>query len=91
MNGIPMPSKELTLDDLRRLLREVAGADEDVDLDGDILDTGFDQLNYDSLALLEACSRLEREYGVSLDDALDSDHTPRSLIDLVNSRAAAAV
>jgi minimal PKS acyl carrier protein len=91
MKGITMASKELTLDDLRRVLREAAGADEEVDLDGDILDAPFESLNYDSLALLEACSRLEREYRVSLDDALDSDHTPRSLIALVNSRLGAAV
>ncbi|WP_433260149.1 phosphopantetheine-binding protein [Actinosynnema sp. CS-041913] len=86
-----MAGKEFTLDDLRRVLREAAGADESVDLDGDILDTGFEALNYESLALLETCSHIEREYGVSLDDALDADHTPRSLIDLVNARLSAAV
>ena len=86
-----MTGTELTLDELRRVLREVAGADENVDLDGDILDTPMEELNYDSLALLEACGRLEREYAISLDDALDSDHTPRSLIDLVNRRVAAQV
>ncbi|MDG4765849.1 phosphopantetheine-binding protein [Solwaraspora sp. WMMD406] len=83
-----MSVNEFTLDDLRRVLRSAAGADEAVDLDGDILDVDFDALNYDSLARLETCSRIEREYGVSLDDALDIANTPRSLIKVVNDRLA---
>lgn len=86
-----MTGKPFTLDDLRRILRAAAGADESIDLDGDILDTEFEALNYESLALLETCSRIEREYGISLDDALDVDHTPRSLIELVNDRISASV
>ena len=75
------------LEDLKRILLEGAGADEGVDLDADILDTRLDDLGYESLALLETGSRIEREYGISLDEsALIDAPTPRVLIDLVNAR-----
>lgn len=86
-----MTAKEFTLDDLRRILREGAGADESVDLDGEILDTGFEELGYESLALLETGGRIEREYGITLDDdVLGEVTTPRALIDVVNADLAAA-
>ena len=59
---------QLTIDDLKRILREAAGQDETIDLDGDILDTSFEDLGYDSLALLETGSRIEREHGIELED-----------------------
>jgi minimal PKS acyl carrier protein len=80
-----MSTQQFTLDDLRRILRECAGADENVDLDGDILDVDFDDLGYESLALLETGSRIERDYGIRLDEsALTEAGTPRALVDLVN-------
>ncbi|WP_410537957.1 acyl carrier protein [Streptomyces sp. KL2] len=86
-----MAATRFTVEDLRRILREGAGADESVDLDGDILDTDFEELGYESLALLETGGRIEREYGIKLDDsALTDARTPRALIELVNSRLAPA-
>ncbi|MET8170372.1 acyl carrier protein [Streptomyces sp. NPDC057456] len=86
-----MASKEFTLDDLKRVLRESAGADEGVDFDGDILDSDFEDLGYESLALLETGSRIEREYGIALDDsALTDSRTPRALIDAVNEHLTGA-
>lgn len=83
-----MPT-EFTLDDLRRILREGAGAD--VDLDADIAETEFVELGYESLALLETSGRIEREYGIRLDDdAFLSATTPRALVDLVNANLPAA-
>ncbi|MEU7580018.1 acyl carrier protein [Streptomyces sp. NPDC041068] len=80
-----------TVDDLKRILREGAGADEGVDLDGDILDAAFDELGYDSLALLETSGRIEREYGITLDESLLADApTPSALIDAVNAHLVAA-
>lgn len=80
-----MATVEFTVEDLKRILLQGAGADEGVDLDGDILDTDFEQLGYESLALLETGSRIEREYAVSLDEELLSEaNTPRALIALVN-------
>ncbi|HEY3610263.1 MAG TPA: acyl carrier protein [Pseudonocardiaceae bacterium] len=78
-------------DDLKRILLEGAGAAEYIDFDGDILDTEFDELGYESLALLETSSRIEREYGIALDESAVADAvTPRALIDLVNSHLKAA-
>lgn len=80
-----MTIREVTIEDLKRILREGAGADENVDLDGEILDTDFDVLGYDSLALLETAARITREYGVTLDDeAATSARTPRRFLMLVN-------
>nr|WP_155073818.1 acyl carrier protein [Streptomyces taklimakanensis] len=79
------------MEELKRILREGAGTDENVDLDGDILDTDFEELGYESLALLETCGRIEREYDISLDDSAVSDaRTPRALVDLVNGHLAPA-
>ncbi|MCG8971667.1 acyl carrier protein [Streptomyces sp. CL12-4] len=85
------PSTPFTLDDLRRILREAAGADEGVDLDGDILGTEFEALGYESLALLETGGRIEREYGITLDDdTLAEARTPGELVDAVNALLTAA-
>ncbi|MDT3397084.1 acyl carrier protein [Streptomyces sp. B1866] len=82
-----MGTRRFTLDDLKRILLEGAGAAETVDLDGEILDLGFDELGYESLALLETGGRIEREYGITLDDQeLTDGATPRRLIDAVNAR-----
>ena len=79
-------TKQFTLDDLKRILLEGAGADEGVDLDGDILDTDFEELGYESLALLETAGRIEREYALALDDDVFTDNpTPRGLIAAVNT------
>ncbi|MEE1796929.1 acyl carrier protein [Streptomyces sp. BE308] len=79
-----------TIDDLKHILREGAGADESVDLDGDILDAAFDELGYESLAMLETAGRIEREFGISLDEeAFSTAGTPRALIALVNTHLSA--
>jgi len=81
-----MSRTEVTLDDLRRILREAAGAEEGVDLDGDIMDVRFEDLGYDSLALLETASRISHEFGRVLDDDVAvSATTPRELLKLVNA------
>ncbi|NGO68933.1 acyl carrier protein [Streptomyces boncukensis] len=86
-----MAATEFTLDDLKRILLQGAGAAEGVDLDGDILDTDFEELGYESLALLETGGRIEREYGIRLDeDQLVEADTPQALIALVNATLAPA-
>jgi act minimal PKS acyl carrier protein len=80
-----MSDNQFTIEVLRRILRE--GAGEEADLDGDILDVSFADLGYESLALLETGGRIEREYEVRLDDdALVDAATPRALVDLVNNQ-----
>lgn len=74
-----------TIDALKTLLEECAGIDESVDFDGDIRDTSFEDLGYDSLALLNTTSRIEREYGVTLaDDVVLECTTPHLLMAAVN-------
>ncbi len=78
-------SDTFTAADLKRILLASAGADETVDLDGDILDCRFDELGYESLAVLETGRLIELELGISLPDAaLTEADTPRALIDAVN-------
>ncbi len=84
-------SAHFTLDDLRRILLEGAGAAENVDLGGDILDAPFEELGYESLALLETGLRIGREYEIELDDDVLADaETPRDLIAAVNAQLSAA-
>ncbi len=81
-----MSDQAITLEVLTRMLREGAGTDESVELDGDVLDVEFTELGYDSLALLETAARLERDHGIVLDDdAATSAKTPRELLELVNA------
>lgn len=80
-----MAQHEVTIEKLMRILHAAAGPGEGV-ADGDLLDTEFADLGYDSLALLEASSRIEQEYAVKLsDDAVASARTPRALLAVVNS------
>ena len=74
---------QLTISELIDLLRECAG--DTSRLRGDILDVAFDDLEYDSLAILQITGRIEREYAVTLDeDAVSEAETPREYLDLVN-------
>jgi len=85
-----MGSQQLTIDVLKRILREAAGEDESIDLEGDILNLDFQALGYDSLALLETGGRIEREYAIQLDDTTITEaETPRALLAAVNDRLAA--
>ncbi|MEU2389657.1 acyl carrier protein [Streptomyces sp. NPDC007369] len=86
MNDTQTTQALMTLDDLRRILSESAGSEEG-QLDGDILDTEFAELGYDSLALIETASVIQRDYGVEIPDKLA---TPRELLDSVNGLLVAA-
>ncbi|GAA1666140.1 acyl carrier protein [Fodinicola feengrottensis] len=81
---------ERTLTELRELMIASAGVGEDeLRLGGDILDTPFTDLDLDSLAVLEIASRVERDWGVSVSDAVANGFkTPRMVLDFVNNRTA---
>ena len=82
-----MASGEFTIKDLRRIMHESAGEGDGADVDVATMDTEFIQLGYESLALLETGSRIEREFGIKLDDsALFDSPTPRALIEAVNEQ-----
>ncbi|MET9507496.1 acyl carrier protein [Streptomyces flavidovirens] len=81
---------EMTLAQLTVLLRECAGEEEGVNLDGDVLDVPFTELGYDSLAVLQTTGRIERDYGIRIsDDAAAEAHTPRLLLDFINESLSA--
>lgn len=79
------------LTDLVRLLQESAGVEDGVDWTaGDVLDTPFLELGYDSLALLQVTGRIKREFRLPLPDDVVADAlTPRGLLRTVNETAAA--
>ncbi|MER5466729.1 MULTISPECIES: phosphopantetheine-binding protein [unclassified Streptomyces] len=77
--------ERMELSDLITLLRECAGESESVNLDGDIMDVLFLDLDYDSLAILQTTGRIERDYEITLDEeAIDAAETPRQYLALVN-------
>jgi act minimal PKS acyl carrier protein len=81
---------EFTLEDLKRVLLAAAGVADGADLDGDILDLTFEDLGYDSIALLETVGCVERERGLSLDDSVVGEaKTPRLFLEFVNGTVAA--
>ncbi|MFF0204648.1 acyl carrier protein [Streptomyces sp. NPDC005017] len=80
-----MPDRPFTIDDLAVMLRDSAGDPDEACPGGDILDTTFGALGYDSLVLLETVVRIEDAYGITLDDAAPAKpETPRALIQAVN-------
>ncbi|MFD9907949.1 acyl carrier protein [Streptomyces sp. NPDC059063] len=82
---------ELTLDGLREIMRHCVGTGESVNLDGDILNTAFTELGYDSLAVLEVVTQVQGRLGVSIpDEALEELETPASLIEYVATQKAGA-
>jgi aromatase len=84
---------QFTIDDLVRMLGSPAetNADNAPAFDGHVLDTEFNELGYDSLALLELAGRVQREYGAPMpDDAPARMITPRRAIEFINSRLAEA-
>ncbi len=81
---------QINLEGLKAIMLRCSGVDEGITLDDTILDTEFGDLGYDSLAVLEIASQLQREYGLKIpDEAIEEMETPRSVIDYVNSSLAA--
>lgn len=78
-----------TIDELRRILILAAGQDEAIDLSGDIAATSFEELGYDSLALMEAAAVIEEEFGVPIgEEGIGDLRTPQELLDLVRTALA---
>ncbi|GAA3507468.1 acyl carrier protein [Streptomyces showdoensis] len=76
---------QLTTDRLMEIIRECAGEGDPVAGDRSPEELEFTALGYDSLALLETASRLEREFQVSLEEEeFGLAKTPAQLTALVN-------
>ncbi|UGT63386.1 acyl carrier protein [Nocardia asteroides] len=77
----------MTITELGRILVECAGGDEVSELREDASEVTFEELGYDSLALIETASRIQRDYGVQIpEDLLVEVKTPRELIDIINDQ-----
>lgn len=77
---------DITLAELGELLLECVGAPEEgMAFEGEeALDTPFLEFGYDSLALLQVTSVINRKYGIVLDDdAVGEAETPRLLLQLI--------
>ncbi|GGL70754.1 hypothetical protein GCM10010129_12830 [Streptomyces fumigatiscleroticus] len=80
----------LGIEDLRRILVACAGADEGAELTDAALDTPFEELGYDSLALMETAAAIQQEFGIELpDEDVAGARTPRALLRLANGGARA--
>jgi len=82
--------RKLTVAELKKIMRQCAGDDGGSAMDGDITDIAFEELGYDSLALLETAGHVQREYGVTLaEDGLAEVATPGEFVRFVNTLLAA--
>ncbi|MEV6638497.1 acyl carrier protein [Amycolatopsis sp. NPDC051371] len=76
----------LSIEDLRGILVGCAGGDA---LPDDIADVSFEELGYDSLALIETAAALKRDRGLVVpDDLITEARTPGELLRLINDRIA---
>lgn len=83
--------RQMTLTELQEIMRECAGEDEAALPLEQAAEQPFDELGYDSLALLETHARIRRDFAVELsDDEVGDIKTPRELVDFVNARLQAA-
>jgi minimal PKS acyl carrier protein len=78
--------------DLVDYIRRAAGEDEALDLDGDIAETTFADLGYDSVAMVEVALLVERELRITLpeDDRMGKGGTPKEFVEAVNEQLSAA-
>jgi minimal PKS acyl carrier protein len=75
----------MTIDDFRRILIDCAGESE-AELGADLLDTRFEEIGYDSLALLESAARIYDEFGVRIPEEIIHElETYRHVLEFVNS------
>ncbi|WUH94333.1 acyl carrier protein [Streptomyces sp. NBC_00433] len=81
----------ITVTEIWRIIIASAGAPEAGVGEVDFADISFDELGYESLALMETASAIEREFSVSVpDELLFEARTPRELAELVRSAKEAA-
>ena len=72
-------------EEMLRIIRACGVVEAGISVDDSVLDTGFGDLGFDSVALLEITGQIEREFDVELaEDAVVPMITPRELLALVN-------
>ncbi|BCJ61898.1 acyl carrier protein [Micromonospora endophytica] len=79
---------QLSIDDIHQVLVESAGEVENIAPDEDVTGRTFEELGYDSLALIETAAQLRQRFGIHLeDDAVLSAETLGGLLALANAAA----
>jgi act minimal PKS acyl carrier protein len=79
-------STRMSITELHGILIACAGGDQE-GMDGDIADVSFDDLGYDSLALIETAAVLKRDHDVYIpDDEINEVGTPSELLGMINAR-----
>jgi act minimal PKS acyl carrier protein len=79
----------LTINDLLGILAQCAGEIGDADLGGEVEHRTFEEIGYDSLALMETAARLKRDFGIELtDEEITTAETPFDLLKVVNAGVA---
>jgi act minimal PKS acyl carrier protein len=75
---------------LRAMMKDCAGPGEHPELEGEFIDTTYEDLGFDSLAVLELATLIQQDLGVPFpDDAVAEMVTPRNVLDYVNQQIAA--
>jgi acyl carrier protein len=79
---------KFTVDDLRNTIESCLGGGGGTEpVVTDNIDIKLDDLGYDSLSIYEFVTKLQDDLHISItDEEIDSLHTPRAVIDLVNER-----
>ena len=82
--------------ELKTVMLRCSGLPDQASLEGDIRDITFEDLGYDSLAVLEIASAMQRSYKIEIsDESIETMTTPGAVLDFVNgalrSRLTAAV
>jgi len=75
--------RAFTLDDLSKIMRQAGGGASE--LNAESASISFDDLGYDSLAVLEIAARIQEDFTVRLsDDIVERLATPNDAVSVVN-------
>lgn len=81
-------SANMTFDDLKAVMSRCTGDVEE--LTPENLGAAFTDIGYDSLAVLEIASQIQREYRLQIpDEAIEGMNSPQDVIDYVNASLSA--
>ncbi|MFG2194373.1 acyl carrier protein [Streptomyces sp. NPDC048639] len=80
----------ISFDDLKAIMSRCTGELDGRELTEADLATSFTEIGYDSLAVLEIASQIQREYDLQIpDEAIEEMDSPKAVIDYVNATLAA--
>lgn len=81
----------MNIDDLKAVMNRCTGQLDGSELTAADLGTSFPEIGFDSLAVLEIASQIQREYGLQIpDEAIETMDCPQAVIDYVNAQLEAA-